>query len=277
MADNNNQLPDEESDRLLENAHDFNKTEFSTVEWDDKRFVWDISQLEQLNKEFKKAGEPEIEIVKKHSEVDLGIRAHREMTFGKCLISIFMIDHNEFIFIWLYLGFAIYFWVQFGFLVAHDDSYGYKRENYYFFMAWATFVLALSLTVSVIYLIFYSISKYWERALNRLDVSVRYTNIYSLLLTFIVAEYSTTTYALGSGVSLMEFYIYLTLFISLVTIILIQYESFRTVIWWVTFGYVVIIAIADQFLCSGDVFDAFWFPLLILSVILALVGIFYFF
>ena len=45
-----------------------------------------------------------------------------------------MIDHNEFIFIWLYIGFAAYFWYQFGLLVAHDDSYGYTKDENYLFM-----------------------------------------------------------------------------------------------------------------------------------------------
>ena len=107
-----------------------------------------------------------IEIVKKHSEVDLGIRAHTNFTFGKSLMSIFMIDHNEFIFIWLYIGFAAYFWYQFGLLVSQDESYGYTNQENYLFMQAATFGLALCLTISLIYFIFYSISKYWERNLN---------------------------------------------------------------------------------------------------------------
>ena len=80
-------------------------------EWDDDRIVWDMRELEGINKQRVKDGLPRIDIVKKHSEAELGIRAHPELGCGKSLLSIFIIHQNEFIFIWLYLGFAVYFWV----------------------------------------------------------------------------------------------------------------------------------------------------------------------
>jgi hypothetical protein len=64
---------------------DIEMTEGENIEWTDDRIVWDLSELEFINKQRSKAGEKKIEIIKKHSEVNLGIRAHTNMTFCKCL------------------------------------------------------------------------------------------------------------------------------------------------------------------------------------------------
>lgn len=182
-----------------------------------------------------------------------------------------MIEHNEFIFIWLYIGFAAYFWYQFGLLMTHDESYGFKEADNWMYMQWATFVLALSLTVTLIYLIFYSIGKYWERNLKQLDLSVKYLNIFSLTLTFLIAEYGPSKIEIGSGITLLEFYVYVTLCISLLVIILVQYYVLRTAMWWVTFAYLTIIFFVDQFLCSHEVFVALYVPFLITLGILLFV------
>ena len=47
--------------------------------------MWDLRDLEYINKQRKKEDKPQIQIIKKHSEVNLGIRAHTDMTIGKCL------------------------------------------------------------------------------------------------------------------------------------------------------------------------------------------------
>jgi len=99
MEDKNNE--DDES-IPLRSSDDIgnNESMFSKIEWDDSRFVWDLTELEHINKTRKENGEPLIEIVKKPNDVDgdLGIRAHPELGIGKSLLSIFMPHHNEFIF-----------------------------------------------------------------------------------------------------------------------------------------------------------------------------------
>jgi hypothetical protein len=65
--------------------------------------------LENFNKQRSKEGLSKIVIIKKHSEVNLGIRAHPNMTVSMCLTSIILPHSNEFIFIWLYIGFIIYY------------------------------------------------------------------------------------------------------------------------------------------------------------------------
>ena len=97
------------------------------VTWDDSRFIWDLTDLEHINKEKKLKGEKPIEIVKKHPDVDLGIRAHPQLGIGKCLLSIFMPHHNEFIFIWLFLGFTLYFWIEAILAITESPTFGLKN------------------------------------------------------------------------------------------------------------------------------------------------------
>jgi len=64
---------------------DIDRTEDEYKDWNDDVFVWDLRDLEYINKQRKKEDKPQIQIIKKHSEVNLGIRAHTDMTIGKCL------------------------------------------------------------------------------------------------------------------------------------------------------------------------------------------------
>jgi hypothetical protein len=64
---------------------DIDGSEGDKIEWSEDRIVWDLSELEYINKDRSKSGLKKIEIIKKHSEVNLGIRAHTNMTFCKCL------------------------------------------------------------------------------------------------------------------------------------------------------------------------------------------------
>jgi hypothetical protein len=86
----------------------------------------------------------------------------------------FMPNCNEFIFIWLYIGFVVYFWVQSAFILLEDDSYGFKDPSSYKLMAAATITIAVSLTITLIYLIFYSMSERVNKTLYQLDLNIKY-------------------------------------------------------------------------------------------------------
>lgn len=61
---------------------------------------------------------------------------------------------------WIYIVFAVYFWVE-AFLIILEVKSEYEFTNDYdfFYMFIATIGIAVSLTVTAIYLIFYSMSK----------------------------------------------------------------------------------------------------------------------
>ena len=131
-----------------------------------------------------------------------------------------MPNSNEFIFIWLYIGFVVYFWVQSAFLIVEDETYGFKDPSSYRLMGAATITIALSLTITLIYLIFYSMSERINDTLFKLDVGIKYLLAFTLLLTAIVGEYAYSPYKVGS-ITLLEFYVYFTLGFALIVIILV--------------------------------------------------------
>ena len=109
------------------------------------------------------------------------------MTIGKCLLSIFDITQNEFIFILLYLAFALYFWVQ----VFMVPSYGYKNQVYTDCMLLLLITIAVSVTIYLIYLIFYPISTSTEKALDRIDSTFKIILVYAIVFVVLVADLYT--------------------------------------------------------------------------------------
>lgn len=73
-----------------------------------------------VNKRRIERGVSPIPIVKKHSNVEYGIRASTNMNFIKCVQSMVSYSSNEFIFTWLYIGFLTYFLVQIFFLATRS-------------------------------------------------------------------------------------------------------------------------------------------------------------
>ena len=99
----------------------------------------------------------------------MGIRAHPEMNAWKCIKSMFMAWHAEFTTIWLYLAFAVYFWVNIYLIAIHDDYYGYKQDEYYTYMLVVTSAIAISLTITTAYIIFYPISEETLKTFEYID------------------------------------------------------------------------------------------------------------
>jgi hypothetical protein len=76
---------------------------------DPDKYIWNDDELKKINRKREKVNE--IPVIKRDPKSPYGIRAHPEMSFGKCILSIFRPDSNEFIAIWLFIIFAIYMWV----------------------------------------------------------------------------------------------------------------------------------------------------------------------
>lgn len=101
--------------------------------------------------------------------MEMGIRAHPEMNAWKCIKSMFMAWHAEFTTIWLYLAFAVYFWVNIYLIAIHDDWYGYKQDEYYTYMLIVTLAIAVSLSITTAYIIFYPISEETLKTFEYID------------------------------------------------------------------------------------------------------------
>ena len=101
--------------------------------------------------------------------MEMGIRAHPEMNTWRCIKSIFMAWHAEFTTIWLYTGFAVYFWVNIYLIASKNDWYGYSQEDFYTYMLLVTLAIAVSLTITTAYIIFYPISENTLKTFENLD------------------------------------------------------------------------------------------------------------
>jgi hypothetical protein len=73
---------------------------------------------------------------------------------------------NEFISIWLNLLFAIYFWIESFLIIAKGKEYEFDNDNDYFYIYIATLSVAVYLTVTAVYLIFYSMGGVYNDVLT---------------------------------------------------------------------------------------------------------------
>jgi hypothetical protein len=254
-------------------------SEETFIEWEEERFVWDWTQLEHLNKQRQERGQSKIEIVMKHNGCDLGIRAHPEMGFCKCLYSMFLIYQNEFIFIWLYFGFVVYFWVQIILILTQDASYGFTNQENYSYMLVATLAAATAVTSTLVYLIFYSVSQRTKRILGLVQINFQYLATYSIALVWLIAEMSWRPVKLNPDLTLQELLMYIVLSFYVVTAILINInDNMRLLAFWLTCVLFAVILLVDLIgLSNHEQFRDFYLPVLITLSLVVLASIFVFF
>jgi hypothetical protein len=72
--------------------------------------------LEAHNKEVGKDDQIEAVFRDPEQKNTMGIRAHKEMTITLAFRSLIVPWHAEWLTIWLYFGFALYFWIESFFL-----------------------------------------------------------------------------------------------------------------------------------------------------------------
>lgn len=63
--------------------------------------------MREINK--LREADDELDINRRNEYQKFGIRAHKDMNFAKSSYTIIVPHHNEFINIWLLIGFAIYY------------------------------------------------------------------------------------------------------------------------------------------------------------------------
>lgn len=96
--------------------------------------------------------------------------------------------HNEWLAILLYTAFAIYFWVETFLIMAKSSIYKFKHQHEYDLMFLATLGMAISLTCTTIYLVFYSISEKVNKILDSVDYMGKITMVFLFSLAFIGNE-----------------------------------------------------------------------------------------
>jgi len=112
---------------------------------------------------------------------------------GKCLLSLFMPWHYDWLLIWIYLIFAIYFWVQCFIIGLHEVAnvksvYDMTGDYDYDLIFVATFSMAVCLTITAVYLIFYPISKEFSKVMENLNYQGYIVLVFGCMYTFLGTE-----------------------------------------------------------------------------------------
>ena len=103
-----NEKKSDSSDSSFQSSSSFDSS-VTAISYDEDKFIWDKRELDEINKRRKNADK--IPVVYRDRYNEFGIRANPDMTFGKCCYSLILPWHNEWVNIWLYLAFALYFWI----------------------------------------------------------------------------------------------------------------------------------------------------------------------
>lgn len=204
------------------------------------QFIWSKQELDEENLERQKridAGEEEqtIPIVLRDKDFNytFGIRAHPNMDWKKCLWSFLVPWHNEWLNILLYLGFAIYFWVQCGLIIASRPGkfyrYNFEKTREYHLMFVVTFGFALSLTMTTAYLIFYPISQKINLILDGFDYMGKLIMVFSFTFVFLYDELEDSPHAFFPLT-------FVTVCIILANLVFLQYQYGRLLTFWLSMG-----------------------------------------
>lgn len=97
--------------------------------------------------------------------------------------------HNEWVNIILFIAFAIYFWIV-CILLLFKKGFDFNNEVDYVLLFLASLGIALSLTMTAVYLIFYPISQTMKARLETFNLMGILVMGYALLFVFIATEWA---------------------------------------------------------------------------------------
>lgn len=98
--------------------------------------------------------------------------------------------HNDFIAIWIYLGFFVYFFVTLFLIMFHAPYYKMKYHQDYEFLFIAAFGATASLGLTTVYLILYPRSEAFNQFLSNLDFIGKLILVFFFTFAFIGSELS---------------------------------------------------------------------------------------
>jgi predicted membrane channel-forming protein YqfA (hemolysin III family) len=107
--------------------------------------------------------------------------------------SLFVPWHNEFIALWLLIGFLIYFIVTLVMICSRDKIYVFRYHQDYEQLFLYTFGVIFCLMCTIAYILFYSASPIIKKELQKLDYTGKLVFIHFLLLAYIACELTSST------------------------------------------------------------------------------------
>lgn len=139
-------------------------------------------------------------------------------------------------------------------------------------------IIALSLTITLTYTVFYSMSKIQQRQLETADLFFRLLMIYTIVVIFLAAELYPYPIRFGE-ITLFLLLTIITAIVLGVVLILAVIPAGDTLMPWVTWltaSYLLLILFVDFFFITTHV-RTFWVPFFIILAVLAVVCILHFF
>ena len=193
------------------------------------------------------------------------------MTWQKCVWSILVPWHNEWLNIWLYIGFALYFWIQSIFIMAHyTKQYKFKYERNWDFMYIATLSIAISLTVTAAYLTLYSVSDNWNKLLNAFDYMGKLIFFFGYTFAYV-----------GSGLFDSKLYfpfMFLVAVVLISNLVVLQFEIGRKITFWISIAVLCVIYLYDfWFFSNSKEKKVFYIPMFVEGIILLAAYLLYIF
>lgn len=165
------------------------------------------------------------------------------MDWKKCLWSLLVPWHNDWLCIWLYLGFGVYFAVETCLIMARDHSeYKFAKESNYNYMFIATLGITISLFTTAAFLILYPISENVRKIMDGFDYMGKLVMIFLYSFAFFGSELQ--------GTKLYFPFEFLVTTILIANLIMTQYETGRVVSFWISIGILLIVYIYDFFFNS---------------------------
>lgn len=129
----------------------------------------------------------------------------------------------------------------------------------------ATFGIALSLTVTTVYLIFYSISKNVKKLLDSFDYMGKMIMVFFYTFAFVASELV--------GSTLFYAFLFLLVCILVTNLVLVQYSSGKSISYFISIGIISVVYLSDfLFNSSPKEKEVFYIPMF---VELAILGVGY--
>ena len=231
-------------------------------EFDTEKFIWRRSELDSINK-----GRPKkdvIPVVYRSKYSNYGIRAYPDLGFWKSLFSTVIPWTNEFVSIWLNIIFAIYFWIEMILIMEKGKEYEFNNDNDYFYAFIAVFFIASYLTITAIYLIFYSMGGKYNETLQVLVYMAQVSLAFAFTFCFMASELEKTD----------DFFPVLFIIAILYAVVMVLgcYDGFgKTLGFWLTVGILSTIVFFDLCLNSNKHrIKVMYVPLIIEGLILGI-------
>lgn len=234
----------------------------TAISYDEEKFIWDKRELDEINKRRKNSDAIPVVLRDRYSEY--GIRAHSDMTFGKCCYSLILPWHNEWVNIWLYIAFALYFWIQLCLILAKYKLYKLNNDIDWLLMFIATLGIAISVTISAVYLTFYSISVKLRDTLEAVNLQGIILMAYFLIFVVIATEWAPRQ-------PLGFYFLFLTVLLLMASLVLIQYPNLRLAVVITAVSFVLLVLLIDLLFFANKRQDMiFYLPLFVELLIVGL-------